>query len=457
MKNYDAIIIGSGQAGTPLVFKYASAKKKAAFIEKQYFGGTCLNVGCTPTKAYVASAKRIYDAQNANKLGIDVPRGIRANLKEIKDRKDALIQKSVNGLTSALENNKYIDLYRGKASFSADKIIEINGESITAEKIFINVGGRSLKPKEFENVNYLTNEDILKLTEIPEHLLIVGGSYIGLEFGQMFKRFGSKVTIIERSEQLIAKEDKDVSQNIKEIMEEEGIQFRMNAECIGATQETSGQIRLKLDCSNGTNEIMGSRLLLAVGRVPNTDLLNLEATGILTDERGYIKVNDKLETSVEGVYALGDCNGKGAFTHTAYNDFEIVYANLFGKGERKISDRILTYGLFIDPPLGRAGMTLSQAKKKVKNIKVADYKMTDVARARERGETHGFMRIVIDGETDKILGTSILGIGGDEIAASIINVMYAGKPYTLIRDSVQIHPTVAELIPTMLGNLKEIK
>jgi len=457
MKNYDAIIIGSGQAGTPLVFKYASAKKKVAFIEKQHFGGTCLNVGCTPTKAYVASAKRIFDTKNANKLGIDVPKGIKANLKEIKDRKDALILKSVNGLTTALENNKYIDLYRGKASFSADKIIEINGESITAEKIFINVGGRPIKPKEFENVNYLTNQEILNLTEIPEHLLIVGGSYIGLEFGQMFKRFGSKVTIVERGEQLIAKEDEDVSQNIKEIMEKEGVEFRMNAECIGATQETSGQIRLKLDCSNGANEIMGSHLLLAVGRVPNTDLLHLESTGILTDKRGYIEVNDKLETSIEGVHALGDCNGKGAFTHTAYNDFEIVFANLFGKGERKISDRILTYGLFIDPPLGRAGMTLSQAKKKVKNVKVADYKMTDVARARERGETDGFMRIVIDGDNNKILGTSMLGIGGDELAASILNVMYADKPYNLIRDSVQIHPTVAELIPTMLGNVKEIK
>lgn len=457
MKNYDAIIIGSGQAGTPLVFKYASSKKKVAFIEKQHFGGTCLNVGCTPTKAYVASAKRIFDAKNADKLGIDVPKGIKANLIKIKDRKDALIHKSVKGLTSALENNKYIDLYRGEASFSADKIIEINGESITAEKIFINVGGRPRKPKEFENVNYLTNEEILKLTEIPEHLLIVGGSYIGLEFGQMFKRFGSKVSIIEKGERLIDKEDEDVSQNIKEILEEEGIDFRMNAACTGGIQEGSDKVKLKINCNTGANEITGSHLLLAVGRVPNTDLLNLEATGILVDDRGYIKVNDKLETSVEGVYALGDCNGKGAFTHTAYNDFEIVYANLFGKGERKISDRILTYGLFIDPPLGRAGMTLSQAKKKVKNIKVADYKMTDVARARERGETDGFMRIVIDGDTDKILGTSMLGIGGDELAASILNVMYADKPYTLIRDSVQIHPTVAELIPTMLENIKEIK
>lgn len=457
MKNYDAIIIGSGQAGTPLVFKYASAKKKVAFIEKQHFGGTCLNVGCTPTKAYVASAERIFDAQNADKLGINVPKGIKADLKEIKYRKDALILNSVNGLTSALKNNKYIDLYKGEARFSADKIIEINGESITAEKIFINVGGRPSKPKEFENVNYLTNEEILKLTEIPEHLLIVGGSYIGLEFGQMFKRFGSKVTIIEKGERLIWKEDEDVSQNIKEILEEEGVDFKMNATCIGGIQNDSDKITLRVDCNSDTNEITGSHLLLAVGRVPNTDLLNLRATGILTDERGYIRVNDKLETTVEGVYALGDCNGKGAFTHTAYNDFEIVYSNLFENGDRKISDRILIYGLFIDPPLGRVGMTLSQAKKNMKNIKVADYQMINVARARERGETKGFMRIVIDGDNDKILGTSILGIGGDELAASIANVMYAEKPYTLIRDSVQIHPTVAELIPTMLNNVKKIK
>jgi pyruvate/2-oxoglutarate dehydrogenase complex dihydrolipoamide dehydrogenase (E3) component len=456
MKKYDAIVIGSGQAGTPLVFKYASAKKRVAFVEKEHFGGTCLNVGCTPTKAYVASARRIFDVLNADKLGVDVPKGITADIIKIKERKDTLIKKSVDGMTAALEKNQYIDIFRGEAHFTSDKTIEVDGELITAEKIFINVGARARIPSEFEDVSYLTNEEMLELTDIPEHLIIIGGSYIGLEFGQMFRRFGSRITIIEQGERLIAREDEDVSEAIKEILEDEGIEFRMSSSCLEAIESTDNIVKVKVDCNGVTEDIAGSHLLIAVGRVPNTDTLNLKSTAILMDKGGYIKVNDELETDVEGVYALGDCNGKGAFTHTAYNDFEIVSANLFGDRKRKVSDRILTYALFIDPPLGRAGMTLYQAKKTVKNIKTADYQMTQVARAREKGETKGFMRIVIDGDSDKILGASFLGTGGDELASGILNVMYADKPYTLIRDSVQIHPTVSELIPTMLENVKAV-
>lgn len=456
MIKYDAIIIGSGQAGTPLAFTYASNKKKVAFIEKQHFGGTCLNVGCTPTKAYVASAKRAFDIRESEKLGIEVPPGSKANLKKIKQRKDALIQKSVHELTSSLENNQYIDLYKGEAHFSGDKIIEVNGKNITAEKIFINVGARARIPDEFKIVDYLTNENILELTDIPEHLLIIGGSYIGLEFGQMFNRFGSKVTIIEKNKRLIAHEDEDVSLAIQEILEDEGIEFRMNATCMGASRKAKNHITVKVDCNSEADEISGTHLLLAVGRIPNTDTLQPEAAGIKTNDRGFIEVNDKLETNIEGVYALGDCNGKGAFTHTSYNDFEIVSANLFNQGKRKVSDRILTYGLFIDPPLGRGGMTLAAAKSAGKNVKTAEYKMAHVARAREKGETKGFMRIIIDADTDRILGVSILGIGGDEIVSGVLNVMYANKPYTLIRDSVHIHPTVAELIPGMLENTKNI-
>ncbi|MGC9362394.1 MAG: mercuric reductase, partial [Candidatus Syntrophosphaera sp.] len=439
----------------PLAFKYALHKRKVAFIEKRHFGGTCLNVGCTPTKAYVASAKRAFDIQQAEKLGLDVFTGSRANLEKIKGRKDALIQKSVDGLASSLEGNEHIDVYKGEARFGGYKIVEVNGKSLTAEKIFIDVGARARIPNDFENVDYLTNEDILELTKIPEHLLIVGGSYIGLEFGQMFRRFGSRVTIIEKTHRLIAHEDEDVSETIQEILEEEGIEFRLNSACIGASQSAPGQIKVKVDCDDAGDEISGSHLLLAVGRVPNTDLLNLEAAGIKTNDRGHIEVDDLLQTNIEGVYALGDCNGKGAFTHTAYNDYEIVSANLFENGNRKVSDRILTYALFIDPPLGRAGMTLAAAKKAGKKIKTAEYQMANVARAREKGETKGFMRIIIDSDTDRILGASILGVGGDESIASILNVMYADKPYTLIRDSVHIHPTVSELIPTMLEKTKQ--
>jgi len=454
MKKYDAIVIGSGQAGTPLAFKLASENQKVAFIEKEHFGGTCLNVGCTPTKTYLASARRMFDAQNGGPLGISIPDGATANLSRIKKRKDDLVNKSVNGLTQALENSKNIDVFKGTANFLSSKTVVIDGEEIVGEKIFINVGARARVPDGFEGVDFLTNKGILQMEEIPEHLIIVGGSYIGLEFGQIFRRFGAKVTIIEMHSRIISREDEEVSDTIKEILEGEGIQFRMNATCMTGTQDESGKITVKVDCTRGSPEISGSHLLFAVGRVPNTDTLNLKAAGIHEEERGFIKVNDYLETNVPGIYALGDCNGKGAFTHTSYNDYEIVAANLFDGKDRKVSDRIMTYGLFIDPPLGRAGMTLAQAKASGRNFKVGHRKMEDVARAREKGETAGFMNVIVDSDTDKIMGASILGVGGDEIISGILNVMYADSPYTVIRDSVQVHPTVSELIPTMLESLK---
>ena len=455
MKNYDAIIIGSGQAGSPLAFKYASQKMRVAFIEKEHFGGTCLNVGCTPTKAYVASARRMFDATHGGPLGIQIPAGAKADLGRIRERKDALVKKSVDGMTSALESNKYVDVFRGTASFTGSKQVTVNGQEMTAEKIFINVGARARVPSGFEGVDVLTNVEMLQLEEIPEHLLIIGGSYIGLEFGQMFRRFGSKVTIIEKTDRLIGREDPEISEAIKEILEKEGIGFRMNATCLSGTRNEEGDITLKVDCTKGAPEISGTHLLLAVGRIPNTDTLNTEVAGIEVNNRGFIAVNDHLETNVPGIYALGDCNGKGAFTHTSYNDYEIVAENLFEGRDRKVSDRIVTYGLFIDPPLGRAGMTLEQAKKSGRNIKTGTRKMKDVARAREKGETDGFMQVVIDSDTDRILGAAVLGVGGDEVISSILNVMYADRPYTVIRDSVQIHPTVAELVPTMLESLED--
>ncbi|MBW6478321.1 MAG: FAD-containing oxidoreductase [Bacteroidales bacterium] len=454
MKNYDAIIIGSGQAGTPLAFKYASQKMNVAFIEKEHFGGTCLNVGCTPTKAYVASARRMFDAQNGEALGIQIPEGATANLKKIRQRKDALIKKSVDGLSYALGKNKYIDIYKGEASFKGRKTVIVNEKEITADKIFINVGARARVPEGFENVNFMTNKEILQLDEIPEHLVIVGGSYIGLEFGQIFRRFGSEVTIIEKGDRLIGREDPEVSFAIQQILEKEGINFRLNARCLSGTQHSPGNITVRVDCSEGDKEISGTHLLLAVGRVPNTDTLKSEAAGINLNDRGYVVVNDCLETNVQGIYALGDCNGRGAFTHTSYNDYEIVAENLFEGKDRKVTDRIMTYALFIDPPLGRAGMTTEQAIKSGTNIKTGYRKMEDVARAREKGETEGFMQVVIDGDTERILGAAVLGVGGDEIISGILNVMYADMPYTVIRDSVQVHPTVSELIPTMLESLQ---
>jgi pyruvate/2-oxoglutarate dehydrogenase complex dihydrolipoamide dehydrogenase (E3) component len=456
MQRYDAIIIGSGQAGTPLASRFASEGKKVAFIEKEHIGGTCLNEGCTPTKAYVASARRMFEALNGEHLGISIPEGARADLSFIKKRKDGLVKNSVDWLTNSLESNENITVFWGAASFKSPKTVIVNGEEIEGESIFINVGARARVPGGFEEAEYLTNKTILQLDEIPEHLIVAGGSYVGLEFGQIFKRFGSKVTIVEMKDRIISREDEDVSDAISEILEGEGIRFRMKATCLSGKSNKSGSVTIKVDCEVGSPEITGSHLLLAVGRVPNTDTLNLEAAGIDADNRGYIQVNEYLETNVPGIYALGECNGRGAFTHTSYNDYEIVAENLFEGMDRKVSDRILTYALFVDPPLGRAGMTLSQARESGRNIRVGERKMKDIGRAREKGETAGFMRVIVDEDTERILGASVLGSGGDEIISSILNIMYADVPYTVIRDSVPPHPSISELIPTMLESLTRI-
>jgi pyruvate/2-oxoglutarate dehydrogenase complex dihydrolipoamide dehydrogenase (E3) component len=451
---FDAIIIGSGQAGTPLAFKLAAKGEKVAFIEKEHLGGTCLNVGCTPTKTYVASARRMFDAQNGEMLGVHIPKGTRLNLSQVKKRKDELIKKSVDGITAGIEENKHITFIKGTARFIGPYSIEVNGEEFSAEKIFINVGARPFIPEVLKNTNFLTNQSILELEDVPEHLIIVGGSYIGLEFGQMFRRFGSKVTIIEKADRIISREDEDVSHEIKKVMEREGVTFHLNAECIHAREEKNGTVVVSVNCSEGPPEVSGSHLLLAVGRTPNTDKLQLESASIKTNKRGYIQVNDRLETNIPGIYALGDCNGKGAFTHTSYNDFEIIYSNLFDQGNRKVSDRILTYGLFIDPPLGRAGITLQEAKEKKMDVLVGYLAMNSVARAKEKGETDGFMRVIVDKKTQLILGASVFGVGGDEIISSILNAMYAKNTFNIIRDGVFPHPTVSELIPTLLESLE---
>lgn len=456
MKTFDAIIIGSGQAGNPLAMGLSAMGKKIAFIEKEHYGGTCVNTGCTPTKAYVASARRAWAVRNSHQLGISTPEGIHVNLKQVKDRAMDLVKQSANKIQAQLEKDENITLYRGQAGFVGPKQISVNGLEITAEKIYINVGARPTIPNDFKELPYLTNESILQIEDLPKHLIIVGGSYNGLEFGQMFCRFGSNVTIIEREDRIAQHEDNEISKSIMEFLKEEGVQFRMNANCIGGRQNSNGTISMNVDCTEGEPEITGTHVLLAVGRTPNSDTLNLKASGLETDKKGYLKVNDYLETNVKGIYALGECNGKGAFTHTAYNDFEIIINNLKEEKKRKVSDRIPTYALFTDPPLGRAGMTRKAALEKDIKIKEAFLPMSDVARAKEKGETKGLMHILTDAGSGKIVGAAILGISGDEVISSILHVMYADIPWNVISKSVKPHPTVSELLPSLLMKLEEI-
>lgn len=456
MKKFDTIIIGSGQAGTPLAFTMAAEGNKVALIEKDKFGGTCVNDGCTPTKAYVASARRIWDARNGAGLGINIPEGASADLKKIKNRKDKIVKESVNGIASGVEKEENITFFKGEARFTGEKVIAVDEEELTADEIYINTGASPVIPEAFKNINYLTNESILQLEELPEHLIIVGGSYIGLEFGQMFRRFGSRVTIVEKASSIIGREDKEISERILDILQQEDIDFRLNTACIEGIQNNENSVTLKLDCQEGNQEVTGSHVLIGVGRKPNTASLKLEAGGIKTDERGYIVVNEFLETNVKGVFALGDCNGKGAFTHTSYNDYEIIVANKYHKGQRKVSDRIQTYALYIDPPLGRAGMTKKEALGKGYKLLEAKMPMSKVARAKEKGETKGLMHVIADAGSHKILGAAILGVGGDEIIGSILQHMYAKVTYPVMRNSVIPHPTVSELLPTLLDGFKEV-
>lgn len=451
MKKFDYIIIGSGQAGIPLAFSL-SKHGTVALVERGSLGGTCVNNGCIPTKAYVASARRIWDAFHGEELGIEIPEGTRANLKKIKERKDKLVAESRTNIEEALERDEKITVYTGEAHFLSNYEVKVQQITLTAQKIFINVGARAVVPAEYQKVPYYTNANIMEITDIPKHLIIIGGSYIGLEFAQIFKRFGSEVTIMERNERLINREDETVTNVVAEILKSEGINLIFNARDIKATKNDQTEIAVTV----GDKEIKGSHLLLAIGRAPNTDSLKLANTTIQQDDKNYIKVDDYCQTNVDGIFAIGDCNGRGAFTHTSYNDFQIVEDFLFKDKTRKVSDRIPTYALFIDPPLGRIGITKKEALEKGYEVLVGYRPMTKVNRAKEKAETFGFMEAVIDAGTGLFLGACVLGVGGDEIINGITNLMYAKKPYTVLRDSVHIHPTVSELIPTMLGDLKPI-
>jgi len=456
-KHFDAVIIGAGQAGPFLADRLAASGSKVAIIERKLFGGTCVNTGCTPTKAMVASAYAAHVARRAADYGVSVS-DVKVDMKAIIARKNKIVNESRSGLESLLKEIKNCTIYEGQARFVSPNEVLVGDERLKSDKIFINVGARASVPSMpgLDEIKYYTNSTLLDIDFVPEHLLIVGGSYIGLEFGQMFRRFGSRVTIIEMGERLISREDEDVSDTVREILENEGINVRLNAKCISFSKR-DGKIVAHVSCEDGEPEVAdGTHVLLAVGRTPNTSDLGLETAGIEIDAHGYIPVNEKLETNVPNIWALGDCNARGAFTHTSYNDFEIVAANLLDGDNRRVSDRIQTYGLFIDPPLGRAGMTEAEIHRTGRKALIGKRPMTRIKRAVEKGETQGFMKIVVDAETKEILGAAILGVGGDEVVHSILDAMYAKVPYTIIQRAVHIHPTVSELIPTVLGELKPL-
>ena len=455
-QRFDNIIIGAGQAGPALAFRLAAAGQTVAFVERHLFGGTCVNTGCTPTKAMVASAYVAREVQRAAEYGIITTPPV-ADISLINARRDALVAGSRDGIEKSLRGNELITVFIGTAAFESPTTVRVGDQLLEAKQIFLNVGARAFIPNMpgVHDVPFLTNSSLLALNQLPKHLIIVGGSYIGLEFGQMYRRFGCEVTIVEKSARLVSHEDEDVSAAVLDIVQREGINVRLNAECIHLASHETG-VSVGVNCDVDDQPATGSHVLLAVGRVPNTHDLGLAQAGIKMDENGYIVVDDQCRTNIAGIYAMGDCNGRGGFTHTAYNDFEIVAANLLDSDPRKISDRIPCYAMYIDPPLARIGMTEDQVRKSGKAALIGARPMSRVNRAREKGESLGFMKVLVDAETKKILGASLLGVGCDEAIHCLLDLMYAGAPYTTISRAVHIHPTVSELIPTLLQGLKPL-
>lgn len=457
-KDFDAIVIGTGQSGPFLAVRMAAAGQRVAVIERHRFGGTCVNTGCIPTKTLVASAYNAQMVRRAADFGVQVAGAAHVDMKRVKTRKDEISGKSRSGLESWLKNTPNCTVYQSHARFESAKEVMAGEELLTAPQIFINVGGRATIPSlpGVAHTPYLTNSTLLDLDVLPRHLVIVGGGYVGLEFGQIFRRFGSDVTIVERAPRLVAHEDEDVSAEVKAILEREGVKVRLNATCIELVRLGDDEVGVRLDCTEGTPEVSGSHLLLAMGRTPNTDDLGLEKSGVARDDHGYILVDNQLRTNVPGIWALGDCNGRGGFTHTSYNDFEIVAANLLDHEPRSVTDRITAYNLYVDPPLGRAGMTERDARGSGRRVLKGARPMTRVGRAVEKGETQGFMKVLVDADSKEILGAAILGPGGDEVIHCILDMMYARAPYTVMQRAMHIHPTVSELIPTILGELQPL-
>jgi pyruvate/2-oxoglutarate dehydrogenase complex dihydrolipoamide dehydrogenase (E3) component len=455
-QSFDAIVVGAGQAGPSLAARLAGAGWNVAMVERHLFGGTCVNTGCTPTKAMVASAHAAHLARRGADFGFQTS-PVTVDLRAVKARKDAIVANSRNSVEKWLRTTKNVSVFTGTAAFASPTTMRVGDDLLEAPKIFLNVGARPTVPNMpgVDAVPFLTSTTILDLEELPQHLIVIGGGYVGLEFAQMFRRFGSQVTIVDRKPRLAPHEDEDASAVIREIFDAEGIAVRINATCIHL-EKRANQLSVGIDCNEGEPHIEGSHVLLAIGRTPNTDDLNLAAAGLTPDEHGFIPVDNQLRTSVPGIFALGDCNGRGAFTHTAYNDYEIAAENLLDNAGRRISDRIPAHALYIDPPLAGVGMSETEVRATGKPALIGKRAMTRVSRAIEKGETFGFIKVLVDAETKHILGATIFGTGGDEAIHCILTAMYAKQPASLLTHSVHIHPTVAELIPTTLEDLKPL-
>ncbi|OBH40987.1 FAD-containing oxidoreductase [Mycobacterium mantenii] len=452
--HFDAIIVGAGQAGPPLAGRLTAAGQRVAVVERKLIGGTCVNTGCIPTKTLVASAHAAHLARRGAEYGVGTG-SVSVDMAKVKARKDEIMLGDRKGVEDWLEGMNGCTVFRGHAVFQDPHTLRVGDDVLHADRIFLNVGGRAVVPEipGLSEVDFLTNVSVLELDAVPEHLVILGGSYIALEFAQMYRRFGARVTVVERGPRLASREDEDVSATVAEILRAEGVDVITGADDVRIAKSGNG---FELTPREGAAPVRGSHLLLAVGRRPNTDDLGLDAAGVRTDARGHIVVDDQLKTSVDHIWAMGDCNGKGAFTHTSYNDFEIVAANLLDDDPRRVSDRVPTYALYIDPPLGRAGMTADQVRSSGRKALVGKRPMTRVGRAVEKGETQGFMKVVVDADTKEILGAAILGVGGDEAIHCILDVMSAKAPYTTLSRTMHIHPTVSELIPTMLQELSPL-
>ena len=458
MPNYDAIIIGTGQAGPALARRLVAANWNVAIIERKLFGGTCVNTGCTPTKTLVASAYTAHVVRRAAAYGVRVEGAVTVDMKAVKARKDAVVAPPRDGVERSLKTLEGCTVYEGHGRFVTEKKVAVNDSELVADHIFINVGGRAAVPPipGLDQVPYLTNSSMMDIDFLPAHLIILGGSYVGLEFAQVYRRFGSEVTVIELAPRLIPREDEEVSQAVADFLKEESIDVRVDSKVVGVEKQ-GNSIAVKVESAGQISLVVGTHVLVAIGRQPNTDDLGLDKAGIATDARGYIQVDDHLRTKIPGIWAMGDCNGRGAFTHTSWNDFEIVAANLLDNDPRSVSDRITAYALYTDPPLGRVGMTEAEVRKTGKPALIATLAMENVSRARERGETKGFMKILVDRDSKQILGASFLGLAGDEVIHCVLDVMYAKAPYTGMQRAMHIHPTVSEFIPTMLGDLKPLQ